>query len=75
MVLNQPKVILYIHPKWKQHCFNRIYYTRDKTPLPPRLGNEIKLCVGILNLISWGVSLLKKNLKKKAKDLSDLGSW
>ena len=28
-----------------------------KTPVPPNAGNEIQLCVGMLNFISHGVSL------------------
>ena len=28
-----------------------------KTPVPPNAGNEIQSCVGMLNFISWGVSL------------------
>ena len=28
-----------------------------KTPVPPNVGNEIQSCVGMLNFISWGVSL------------------
>jgi len=35
-----------------------------KTPVPPNAGNEIQSCVGMLNLISWGVSLYKKKKKK-----------
>ena len=35
-----------------------------KTPVPTNVGNEIQSCVGMLNVISWGVSLLKKTLKK-----------
>jgi len=31
-----------------------------KTPVPTNVGNEIQSCVGMLNVISWGVSLLKK---------------
>ena len=28
-----------------------------KTPVPPNARNEIQSCVGMLNFISWGVSL------------------
>ena len=28
-----------------------------KTPVPPNAGNEIQSCIGMLNLISCGVSL------------------
>jgi len=28
-----------------------------KTPVPPNAGNEIQSYVGVLNFISWGVSL------------------
>ena len=34
-----------------------------KTPVPPNAGNEIQSFVRMLNLIGWGVSLLKKNPK------------
>ena len=44
-----------------------------KTPVPPNAGNEIQSFVGMLNFISWGVSLLKKS-PQKALDLSDLRS-
>ena len=41
-----------------------------KTPVPPNA--EMKY-VGMLNVISWGVSFLKKS-PQKALDLSDLRS-
>jgi len=28
-----------------------------KTPVPPNAGNGIQSCVGMLNFISWGVTL------------------
>jgi len=28
-----------------------------KTPVPPNAGNEIQSYVGVVNFISWGVSL------------------
>jgi len=38
-------------------AYNGIYYTWGKTPVTPNAGNEIQPCVGMLNFISWGVSL------------------
>jgi len=45
-------------PKMKTlHVYNGIYYAWEKKPrVPPNAGSKIQSCVGILNLISWGVS-------------------
>jgi len=44
---------------------------KKKTHLPANTGSEIQSCVGVLNYISWGESLLKKS-PKTSQDLSDL---
>ena len=47
-------------PKMKTlHVYNGNIITmhEKKTPVPPNAGREIQSFVGILNFISWGVSL------------------
>jgi len=41
------------------HVYNGNIITmhEKKTPVPPNAGREIQSFVGILNFISWGVSL------------------
>ena len=46
-------------PKIKKNTLYIMGFTipEIKTPVPPNAGNEIQLCVGMLNFISHGVSL------------------
>mgnify|MGYP007133221391 CR=1 FL=1 len=42
---------------WKLHIYHGIYYTWEKTPVPPIAESGSQSFVGMLNIISWGVSL------------------
>ena len=38
------------------HIYNGIFYARKKT-VTPKAGSEIQSFLGMLNFLSWGVSL------------------
>jgi len=60
------KLGLYTYPKYKKMyaVYNGIYFTWNKNTCTPNARNEIQSFVGMLNFISWGVSLYKKYNKK-----------
>jgi len=46
------------HPKWKLYTSTMGFTMHEKqTPIPPNAGSGIQSFVGVLNFISWRVSL------------------